>query len=148
MKKVILLFSVVLALLISLSFTGGTDDPAPTYVGTQACICHLATHVTPWKSTLHSQIHMTPGPETVRPSWTGSINMGASYSNATVSLSLVGGVYKVTLNPASGSPVTYDVVYTYGGGWKQRYLVKISNSYYIPPIQYNLVKYLNNTSGN
>ena len=148
MKKVILLFSAVLALLISLSFTGGTDDPAPTYVGTQACICHLATHVTPWKSTLHSQIHMTPGPETVRPSWTGSINMGASYGNATVSLSLVGNVYKVTLNPSSGPAVTYDVVYTYGGGWKQRYLVKISNSYYIPPIQYNLVKYLNNTSGN
>jgi len=149
MKKSILILSVLIALIFALSFTftGGNDNLAPTYVGTQACVCHNSTHITPWKSTLHSQIHMTPGPTTVRPNWTGSVAMGASYNNATVSLSLVGNVYKATLNPASGSPITYDIVYTYGGGYKQRYLIKISNSFYILPIQYNLAGYLNNSSG-
>jgi len=147
MKKIILSFTSVAVLVISLSFTGGSDNPAPTYVGTQACICHNSTHITPWKNTLHSQIHMTPGPATVRPSWTGSVSMGSSFSNATVSLSLVGNVYKATLNPTSGSPVTYDIVYTYGGGYKQRYLIKIAQTLFIIPIQYNLVGYLNNSSG-
>ncbi|MGB9695985.1 MAG: T9SS type A sorting domain-containing protein [Ignavibacteria bacterium] len=74
--------------------------------------------------------------------------MGSAYGNASVTLSLVGGTYKATLNPSSGSSVTYDVVYTYGGGYKQRYLVQIANNYYILPIQWNLKEYLNNSTGN
>jgi predicted CXXCH cytochrome family protein len=147
MKKLLLMFS--LAIVIVLSYAFYEDDPkdlVPGYVGTQGCVCHSA-YITSWKTTLHSQIHMTPGPNTVRPGWTGSINMGSSYGNATVSLTLVGNTYKATLNPSSGSPVTYDILYTYGGGWKQRYLVKISQSLYILPIQYNLAGYQNNSSG-
>lgn len=149
MKKIIFSFLLLAAVLISFSFTSMQEagDALPGYVGSQGCVCHSSTHVTPWKNTLHAQIHMQPSPTTVRPNWTGSVNMGASYGNATVSLTLVGNVYKVTMNPSSGSPVTYDVVYTYGGGYKQRYLVKIDLSYYMQPIQYNLAGYKNNTSG-
>lgn len=149
MNKIIL-FS-VFSIIVILSYAFYDDNPSnllPTYVGTQACVCHNSTHINDWKTTLHSQIHMNPNAGTVRPAWTGSINMGSSYGNATVSLSLVGNVYKATLNPSSGSPVTYDIVYTYGGGWKQRYMVKIGNSYYIIPIQYNLPKYQNYGTGN
>lgn len=149
MKKISILFIFLAVALISFSFTSEeiAGDALPGYSGTQTCGCHASTHVTPWKSTLHSQIHMTPGPGTVRPAWTGSVNMGASFGNATVSLSLVGATYKATMNPSSGAPVTYDIVYTYGGGWKQRYLVKIGLSYYMLPIQYNMAGYKNNSSG-
>jgi predicted CXXCH cytochrome family protein len=140
-----------IAIVVVLSYAFYDDNPkvtpVATYVGTQACVCHNSTHVTPWKNTLHAQIHMNPNAGTVRPIWTGSVSMGASYGNATVALSLVGNVYKATLTPSSGSPVTYDIVYTYGGGWKQRYLIKISNSYYMLPIQYNLTGYKNYTGG-
>lgn len=143
MAKNLLLFVVSLAVLISFSFTTNEPDKvAATYVGTQACVCHNSTHVSPWKATLHAQIHMLPSAGTIRPPWTGSVNMGSAYGNATVSLTLVGSVYKATLNPSSGTPVTYDIAYTYGGGFKQRYLVKIGLSYYMLPIQWNLTKYL------
>ncbi len=148
MKKTLLISIMLFLGLVLYSFNNADDtDQTPSYIGTQGCVCHNSGYITPWKTTLHSQIHMTPGPNTVRPSWTGSVSMGSSFGNATVSLSLVGGTYKATLNPSSGSPVTYDIVYTYGGGWKQRYLVRISQSYYILPIQYNLAGYKNNSSG-
>lgn len=148
MKKLPFAAFVMISVIISYSFIQQeAGDAIPGYSGTQACVCHTSTHINPWKTTLHSQIHMTPGPNTVRPNWTGSVNMGASYGNATVSLTLVGNVYKATLNPSSGSPATYDIVYTYGGGYKQRYLVKIGLSYFMLPIQYNLVGYKNNSSG-
>jgi predicted CXXCH cytochrome family protein len=141
MKKLLLLTVALAAGLLSYSFNND-DSKAAGYVGTQACICHSSTHINPWKATLHAQIHMLPSAGTIRPPWTGNVNMGASYGNATVSLSLIGNVYKATLNPSSGTPVTYDIVYTYGGGYKQRYLVKIGLSYYMLPIQWNLTKYL------
>lgn len=118
-----------------------------TYVGTGACkTCHSG-NFNEWKTTLHSQIHMNPIASNIRPPWTGSVAMGASYGNATVSLSIAAGVYKATFNPSSGAPVTYDIMYTYGGGYKQRYLVKIVDNYYMLPIQWNLKKYLDNSSG-
>jgi predicted CXXCH cytochrome family protein len=152
MRKTILIVIGILILAVSFVFYETdvkADDPKiANYVGAGACSgCH-STYFNDWKATLHAQIHMTPGPGTVRPNWAGIISMGASYSNATVTLSIAGGVYKVTLNPTSGPTATYDVAYTYGGGWKQRYLTHINNTYYaMMPIQYNLLKYMNNTSG-
>jgi predicted CXXCH cytochrome family protein len=117
------------------------------YVGTNACrTCHSTTF-NEWKGTLHSQIHMNPVATNIRPAWSGNVSMGSSYGNATVSLTIVGGVYKATLNPSSGAAATYDISYTYGGGYKQRWLVKIANNYFMLPIQWNLKKYLDNSSG-
>ncbi|MCI0471988.1 MAG: T9SS type A sorting domain-containing protein [Ignavibacteria bacterium] len=120
---------------------------AQNYVGTGACRnCHSA-NFNEWTTSLHSQIHQNPVAGNFRPPWTGSVSMGASYGNATVSLSIASNVYKATLNPSSGSPVTYDIMYTYGGGYKQRYLVKIENNYYMIPIQWNLKGYKDNSTG-
>lgn len=149
MKKFYLLTLIIITGLFSYSFNKSDEpkDLLPNYVGTQACVCHNSGYINPWKLTLHAQIHMQPTSSTVRPPWTGNVNMGASYGNATVSLTLAGGIYKATINPSSGTPATYDIVYTYGGGYKQRYLVKIGLSYYMLPIQWNLTKYLEYNTG-
>jgi hypothetical protein len=53
--------NVSLAIVIVLSYAFYEDDPkrpCAGYVGTQGCVCHSA-YITSWKTTLHSQIHMT-----------------------------------------------------------------------------------------
>ncbi|MCX6160480.1 MAG: multiheme c-type cytochrome [Ignavibacteriae bacterium] len=138
MKKLLTLF-ILLSLAVSVN--------AQNYVGVGVCKnCHSSAF-NEWKGTLHAQIHMTPGPGTVRPPWSGSVSMGASYGNSSVALSIAAGVYKATMTPSTGTPVTYDIMYTYGGGYKQRYLVKIASNYYMLPIQYNLKGYLDNSTG-
>ncbi|MBI5402998.1 MAG: T9SS type A sorting domain-containing protein [Ignavibacteriae bacterium] len=135
----------ILTVLVLLGLTTGIY--AQNYVGTGACrTCHSG-NFNEWKTTLHSQIHMNPVAGNFRPNWTGSVSMGASYGNATVSLSIDAGLYKATLNPSSGTPATYEIKYTYGGGYKQRYLVLIASNYYMLPIQWNLKGYLDNSSG-
>lgn len=148
MKKSLFPAGIILSTVFYFSFTGNLGKkPIGTYVGTQQCAtCHSAIK-TDWQTTLHSKIHSVPDSSTVRPSWTGSVSMGASYGNASVALVMNGSTYQAILTPSSGSPDTFDIAYTYGYGWKQRYLVKYENSYYIIPIQYNINKYLDNSSG-
>lgn len=147
MKKVFTFLAIFLVL-ASVSGFLLKDKSYGTYVGTQQCqLCH-SSYYNSWQNTLHNKIHQAPGASTVRPVWSGTINMGATYSNATVTLGMNGSIYQATLNPASGSPVTYDIASTYGYGWKQRYLVLIGQSYFILPIQYNLNGYQDNSSGN
>jgi hypothetical protein len=111
MNKKLLVLPIFLFILFFLAFNGN-DEPAPTYVGTRACVCH-APILQSWSTTGHSQIQQTPGPGTVTAgNWNSTINMGSAYGNTTATLSLVNGIYKVTLNPSSGPPVTYDVAYT------------------------------------
>lgn len=130
MKKLITISLISCAVMLFYSFVN--DDPNdvfPNYVGSQGCVCH-ANIIGTWKATLHGRAEMFPGPGTVLAPWTGTVNMGAAYGNATVTLSIVGGVYKATLNPTSGTPVTYDVAQIRGSGWKQYYHTKIGNSLY------------------
>jgi|GEM_PF-3362337 len=138
MKRIYFLAAIIAAGLLSFSFySGQVDNPTPrTYVGSQTCICHIPSGlVDNWAATLHGKAQMTPGPGSVVSTWNGTtVNMGASFGNATVTLSIVGGIYKATLNPSTGSPVTYDVAQTRGSAWKQYYHVKINNSYYRLPI--------------
>lgn len=121
-----------------------------TYVGSEACkTCHsgaIGNSYNTWKQTLHSKIHELPSAQTITGDFTTSttINMGSSYGNATVTVRTAGGKYYAKVG-ASGTE--YEIAYTYGGGWKQRYLTKIDSSYYIPPIQWNSNKYLDNSSG-
>lgn len=142
MKKTILFLFVIS------SFVFGQD-----YVGVENCAnCHAGTKGTfpgyaGWEGSLHSKIHMAPSPATMRGDYTKTVSMGSNYGNATVSFRVDAGKYYIQLNPSSGSPVEREVIYTYGFGWKQRYLVKIENSYYIQPVQWNLKGYLDNSSG-
>lgn len=139
MKKNLLYLTLAFVFILVYSFY--MYEPVPTYVGTQACICHV-DKLTSWKGTSHSKIQQFPGPNTVVGTpWSGTINMGSSYGNANATLSLVSGVYKVTLNPSSGTPITYDVAYTMGWDWRQYYLAKIGESYYRLPLEWEYEGY-------
>ncbi|NUN07926.1 MAG: T9SS type A sorting domain-containing protein [Ignavibacteriaceae bacterium] len=141
-KKLLLFFTLLTSLVL-----------AQNYQGVQNCqMCHsgaLRTYpgFTNWQATLHSKIHLAPSAETMKGNYSSTVSMGASYGNATVTFRVDGSNYFVQLNPVGASQVEYPIAYTYGGGWKQRYLVKIENSYYMPPVQWNLNKYKDNTSG-
>lgn len=126
---------------------------AQTYQGTQYCqLCHSGSagnQFAHWQNTLHAKVHHPPDTVMMR-TWLNfqngdSISMGSSYGNVKVYLSRVGNDYFARLGPTGPS---YKVAYTYGWGYKQRYLVKIDTSYYILPIQWNLRGYLDNSSGN
>lgn len=149
MKSLVLSFVLLVAFALPQS-----DLSAQTYAGTQQCqACHSNSGVggvqyTQWSGTLHSKIHLVPDNVSIRPltDFTNglSISMGSSYSNAQVIISKVGPDFFAQVGTGG---TTYRVVWTYGWGFKQRYLIKIDTSYYILPIQYNLNKYLDNSSG-
>ena len=126
-----------------------------TYAGSQTCQgCHSSSFVggtqyPEWQLTLHSKIHLKPDTVSVRPlaSFTNgdSVSMGASYGNAKVYLNRVGNDFFAQIGEGG---TTYKIAYTYGWGFKQRYLVRIDTSYYILPVQFNLKGYLDNSTGN
>jgi hypothetical protein len=128
--------------------SSGVAYPQATYLGTQVCqSCHAGTfgnQYTKWSESLHSKIHLLPNNITVKGDFSQTVSMGAAYGNAQVILRTDGAKYYAKVG-ATGTE--YEIAYTYGGGWKQRYLVKISDSYYILPLQWNLNKYLDNSSG-
>ncbi len=146
MKTVFYLLTAIIFVIIS--------SQAQNYAGSQYCqICHdnsaiAGTQYTEWSKTLHNKIHLLPNDSSMRPLSafvTGqSISMGASYANAVVILSKVGSDFFAQVGTGG---TTYKIAYTYGYGYKQRYLIKIDTAYYMLPIQYNLNKYLDNSSG-
>lgn len=145
------LATIVLAVLVMIVFIS-TTVLAQTYQGTETCQgCHSGfggNQYPQWQNTLHSKIHLVPDTVSIRPlvSFTNgdSINMGSSYANAKVYLRRSDNYYYATVG-AGGTE--YKIEWTYGWGFKQRYLVKIDTGYYILPIQYNLNKYLDNSTG-
>lgn len=120
----------------------------PTYIGSAQCAgCHSGAYGSQypqWQTSLHSKIHQVPSSTNITGDFVTntSISMGSSYGNAIVTVRTSGGKYYSTVGGTE-----YEIAYTYGGGWKQRYLVKIDSSYYILPFQWNSKGYLNNSSG-
>lgn len=141
-------------IIITIFLLLSTISFAQDYAGVENCqTCHTSGLRTfpgfsSWQSTLHAKIHLPIVSENMKGNYADTVFMGSSYGNAKASFRIDAGNYYVTLIPATGSPVEYQLVYTYGGGWKQRYLVKIGDSYYMPPVQWNLKKYLDNSTGN
>jgi hypothetical protein len=142
--KAVLLFLACAFLIVGLHGT----SPAQNYQGTQYCqLCHSGTYNV-WNTTLHAKIHLRPDTVSMR-TWRNfgnndSVSMGATYANAKVYLSKVGNDYFARIGVGGSN---YKVVFTYGWGYKQRYLVKIDTSYYMLPIQWNLAGYMNNATG-
>jgi hypothetical protein len=139
----------VFALLLIMVGATAVIAQTATYLGSQACQpCHSGApggnQFVGWSQTLHSKIHAVPSVSTVKGDFTQAVSMGTSYGNSQVVLRTSGGKYYAKVG-ATGTE--YEIAYTYGGGWKQRYLVKIGASYYILPIQWNLKKYTDNSSG-
>jgi hypothetical protein len=145
MKQVFIVF-IVLALLASPM----TIASAQTYQGTQYCqLCHAGVagnQFTVWQNTLHAKIHLPPDTISIRPlaAFTNGDSISVGIGTAKVYLSRVGNDFYARVG-ANGT--NYRIAYTYGWGFKQRYLVKIDTSYYMLPIQYNLKGYMNNTTG-
>ena len=116
----------------------------PTFVGSAACaICHKDIHGT-WQDTLHnkSQQELTLANDAIVVKWAGTVKL--KFGNTPeVSIELhegPDGVNYTSLIDAKepSQKVTYPMVRTYGGwGWKQRYQVKLGDSHFILPIQWN-----------
>lgn len=129
---------------------GQQDASGQTYQGTQYCqLCHsgaAGNQYAAWQNTLHAKIHLRPDTVSVRPldAFTRGDSVSVGIASAKVYLSRVGNDYFARVGIGG---TNYRIAYTYGWGFKQRYLVKIDTSYYMLPIQYNLKGYLNNTTG-
>jgi len=142
----------IVLMIIMVSIVFSPSIFSQTYQGTQYCqACHSGfggNQYPQWQNTLHSKIHLVPDDISIRPlaSFTNgdSIDMGSSYGNAKVYLRRSSNNYYATVG--SGG-TEYKIAWTYGWGFKQRYLVKIDTGYYMLPIQFNLNKYLDNSSG-
>lgn len=132
-----------LILLLAFAF-GASSAPAPEYVGSPACaLCHADIHGK-WKDTLHnkSQQEISVFNDPVVVHWSGVVKLKAGkIPEATIELhETPDGVHRATLIDAKdpAKRVTYPVTRTYGGwGWKQRYQVKLGESHYILPLQWN-----------
>lgn len=139
--------SKIVWLLVGASFVA-VQAQTPTYIGSEACqTCHagaFGNQYTMWNQSLHSKIHLPAIAANIKGDFTKTVSMGASYGNAQVVLRAAGDKFFARVG-ASGQE--YEINFTYGGGWKQRYLVKISDSYYILPIQWNAKGYLDNSTG-
>lgn len=123
------------------------------YQGSESCAdCHDGAlgsfpGYAKFTQTLHTDIHEIPTTENMVGDFTKEVSMGASYGNAKVGFRIDGNNWYLVFKPATGDPVEHKVIYTYGKNWKQRYLVKIENSYYMPPVQWNLNGYKDNSTG-
>lgn len=124
---------------------------AATYMGSQYCgNCHGGIlppdKYAGWQQTLHAKIHQKPALATVTGDFTaGAVKLKDSGVTDSVTVTLTK-VNDTTYTCTIGGNI-YTAVYTYGGGWKQRYLILIDSSYYMLPIQWNSNKYKDNSTG-
>jgi predicted CXXCH cytochrome family protein len=137
-------FTVGLLVWVALLVAAAPAIADPSYAGSAACgLCHKDVYEK-WKDTLHnkSQQEISPTNDPVVVNWSGTVKLKAG-KIPEVSIELVetpDGVHRATLIDAKepAKRKTYAAVRTYGGwGWKQRYHVKIGDSHYILPIQWN-----------
>jgi predicted CXXCH cytochrome family protein len=116
------------------------------FVGSSACAdCHAREYAR-WQSTLHANsIRFVDDPVaflggSIIAPWTGTLTLPrTSTVSYQVELRTNAGRFEATLIDKNGGRRDYVVARTHGGGsgWKQRYHVKIGNSYYVLPIQWN-----------
>ncbi|HHT9106558.1 MAG TPA: multiheme c-type cytochrome, partial [Candidatus Wujingus californicus] len=110
------------------------------YIGSASCLnCHPSE--SNWQDTAHANTILPPSSETIVAPFDGE-TITTSDGKVKFKPFIINNIYKVTLYDLTDESisVTYDVARTHGGvaiAGKQRYHVKISNSYYILPIQYN-----------
>ncbi len=119
------------------------------YVGSSSCrFCHNTSNIgglqfNSWKNTWHANAIHDPDPAKHGSAKEGIIgNFGQDpvlsesankITNVTIDLNFDGVDYTVRIGN-----VTYRVDKVMGGYWKQRYLTKIGNSYYVLPVQWNI----------
>ncbi|NOX97202.1 MAG: hypothetical protein GXO98_03910 [Nitrospirae bacterium] len=110
-----------------------------TYVGSKKCrICHSKQYKS-WKKTLH--------PKKIQPATERTVigdfvkDNIFTINGKTTTMSAKDGRYFITTTGEKGQENTYEIVYTIGSKWKQRYLTKFDNGeYHILPVQWNKAK--------
>ncbi|MBI4547593.1 MAG: T9SS type A sorting domain-containing protein [Ignavibacteriae bacterium] len=128
---------------------------AQEYMGSQFCRpCHSSenpiggTQYDGWWNTLHSRTIQLVADSTVYPlgqfNAGDSIDMGASYNHAKVYLSKVDTEFYIQVGTGG---TKYKALMSTGWGYRQRYITKIDSSYYLLPIQFNPISYMNPASG-
>ncbi|MGR3220440.1 MAG: cytochrome c3 family protein [Candidatus Anammoxibacter sp.] len=119
-----------------------SKPPAGTgFVGSAACqSCHSGKH-SAWSKSAHAKAHLVPAVSTIVAPF-DDVVLPTSDEKVQFNAFITGDDYKVTLFDLNDNSVsiTYDVVRTHGGvahSGKQRFQVKLGNSHYILPVQYN-----------
>ncbi|KXK55647.1 MAG: T9SS type A sorting domain-containing protein [Chlorobi bacterium] len=160
---------VVAGVLVAINTKSSPKPAARTYTGAQSCLtsnCHAGQYgdgesykgAAAFRETMHTKIHLRPNPETViidrwfREKRVLKIQdkQIPTPGQDTLLIELSKGdredEYYIQLRFSGGgdSLPKMKVAYTYGGeGWLQRFLVEINGSYYVPPFQYVLPEYRN-----
>ncbi len=117
-----------------------SSHPNSKYVGNETCLtCHPEQKG--WKKSAHATTIRTPTSKTVIAPFLGDV-ITTSDGKVKFKPFISNNEYKVTLYDLTDESVfvTHTIVRTHGGvalAGKQRYQVKIGNSHYILPIQYN-----------
>ena len=112
-----------------------------SYVGSAACqACHGGKH-SAWVETAHAKTHLSPSVSTVVAPFDNTIRL-TSDGKVKFRAFTSEVEFEVTVFDLNDESVfvTYEVARTHGGvavKGKQRYHVKIDNSHYILPVQYN-----------
>lgn len=118
-----------------------TAPDGTAFIGSTVCKnCHTSKH-SAWVNTAHAKTHQSPSAETVVAPF-DDVMLSTSDGKVKFTNLIVDDVYKVTLFDLNDETIsiTYDVVRTHGGvahSGKQRFHVKLGDSHYILPIQYN-----------
>ena len=102
-----------------------------TYVGSEVCkTCHLE-HYDAWKKTIHSRM--------LQDAKANADAIIVDIDEKTIRADLAKKEAKLKVPSAKVFvPKLDDILYTIGSQWKQRFLIKKDNEYYITPIQYNV----------
>ncbi len=114
-----------------------TTTEGATYVGSAQCQqCHEETYAG-WKTTLHPYKIQEIGENVVLGDFVKDNKLAVK--DKTTMMSTEDGKYFITTIGPDGEEHTYEVLYTLGSAWKQRYLTKFDNGeFHILPVQWNI----------
>ncbi|MBW1893200.1 MAG: hypothetical protein JRI91_05840 [Deltaproteobacteria bacterium] len=139
MKKELTLKSVLLIVLAGIFFACGTEPPVDidavlanpkNFVGSDTCkMCHLE-HYDSWKMTMHSRMLQDAKKNE------DAIIVPIEEKRIRADLAKLSAKLKVPADKVY-VPQKDEILYTIGSQWKQRFLVKKDDTFFISPIQYN-----------
>jgi predicted CXXCH cytochrome family protein len=152
MKKSLTVVSLLLLIVLSFNqktFSGPPSDSA-TFVGSQTCGSCMTSQYNTWSKTLFPKMIKPIADATLKndADGNGTIDFEDGFTlNGSHTFDITFGVLS-TFPPVLGKngsiytitigSITYNVDFVIGTNWKQLYMTKIEQSYYILPVQYNI----------
>jgi predicted CXXCH cytochrome family protein len=135
--RIALVLVIVIALLAGCLGAGSVEKQAATYVGSQRCgECHKNLYKE-WTNTRHPYMLQEASEDTVIGDFT--YNNELVVGDYATKMSASDGKYYVTTLGQDGKESTYEIKYTIGGFWKQRYLTELPyGGLHFLPVQWNV----------